>query len=380
MACRLCGASALAPALHLARVPGNISRMLLPEEVGRTPAMPLDVLQCARCGFAQLGRDLGATFYDDYLMTTSHSPQMQQFQAEQAAEFVQRYGLTGKRVIEVGCGDGAYLGRLAAAGAQPSGIEPSARFRAIAEQTPYPVFAGYVGVSQPVPGGPYDAFVTRQVFEHVPDLHDFLGGIRRSLTPGAAGLVEVPSLEQAFDGGRFYDFFPDHLNYYTARTLRLALELNGFVVDEVSRGMHGEYNVAWVRVAQEHGFPAVQAAAHAVVAQLQAVVADAQQRGQRVAVWGAGGKGTSVMSLAGGGGIAYVVDSDPHKHGRLTPVTHLEISPPSRLQTDPVDLVVITALAYRDEILRVLRHDIGYRGALAILGPSLEHVPALLTA
>jgi hypothetical protein len=64
------------------------------------------------------------------------------------------------------------------------------------------------------------------VLEYILDVIGFLLAIRESLKPGATGLVQVPSLEQ--EGARFYDFFPDHLNYFSARTLRLALERTSY--------------------------------------------------------------------------------------------------------------------------------------------------------
>ncbi|NWO96054.1 class I SAM-dependent methyltransferase, partial [Escherichia coli] len=138
-------------------------------------------------------------YYDDYLMTTSHSNQMQSYQRDQAQDFVIRFDLKGKHVREMGCGDGNYLDHLREAGAVVSGIEPSKRFRALAVEKGYAVEAGYVTADRRLADGPFDGFVTRQVLEHVPDINDFLIGIRRNLKPGAYGLIEVPSLEKALE-------------------------------------------------------------------------------------------------------------------------------------------------------------------------------------
>ncbi len=372
--CRLCLREGLRPLLELPHSAANISRMLDQREIGMIPAVTVSVHACPWYGFVQITDSLGSTFYDDYLMTASHSPQMQDYQASQASDFVDRYGLRGKRVVEVGCGDGAYLERLSAAGAWPSGIEPSTRFREFALRRNLPVFAGYVTVQSPIPESPYDGFVTRQVLEHVPDPHDFLQGIRRSLAPGAAGLVEVPSLEQALQYQRFYDFFPDHLNYFSMRTLRLALEMNGFAVDALERGMEDEYHVAFVRLDLSPENARLQEHTDRIVAEVRGFLCEERAAGRRVAVWGSGGKGIAAMAVARAEGIAYVVDSDPHKHGRFTPVTHFPIVPPQRLKTEPVDTVLVTALAYRSEILRELFGPLGFSGRVAVLGPHLEIV------
>lgn len=374
--CRLCGGGDLAPRLILDRAPRTVSRLLRADELAVDSPVRLEVRACGACGHVQLPEEIETGFYDDYLMTVSHSAQMRAFQRAQAERLVERFALRGRRVIEVGAGDGHYLTLLRELGADATGIEPSARFREAAAEHGVELLAGYVGAQAPIAGAPYDAFVTRQVFEHVPDPNDFLRGIRRSLTGDAVGLVEVPSLEQALEHGRFYDFFPDHLNYWSAGTLARALERNGFLVLEVTRGMGGEYLEAWVRVDEGRDLDALAASVGTLTADLSALLADTAASGRRVAVWGSGAKGIAALAVAGAGagagGIAYVVDSDPYKQGLRTPVTHLPIRPPEHLLRDPVDVVVLTALAYRDEILGRLRGELGFRGAIAVLGRRLE--------
>ncbi|MBL9138093.1 MAG: methyltransferase domain-containing protein [Verrucomicrobiales bacterium] len=371
-ACRLCGQPDREPFLSLPHSPANISRLLRPEEFARDRPVDLQIWRCQACGFVQLDPTFAETFYDDYLMTVSHSPTMQRYQREQAVDFVERHALRGRRIVEVGCGDGNYLDHLKAAGAQVTGNEPSTRFRALAEARGFQVHPGYVSRQAPVPGGPYDGFATRQVLEHVPDPREFLLGIRASLRPDGVGLVEVPSLEQALAGHRFYDFFADHLNYFSASTLRLALEMAGFQVLETSRGMNGEFNVAIVRVAEALGFSDFDAKLRDLLSALRAWVEGHQKAGRRVAVWGAGGKGLSAMAVARLQGIAYVIDSDPHKQGRYTPVGHFPIVAPEYLREDPVDAVVLTALAYRSEIVSDLRGRLGFHGPIAAMGTRLE--------
>ena len=84
------------------------------------------VFRCDSCGHVQLARDPEPAYYEDYLMTVSHSAQMRAFQQGQAEAFVSRFGLAGHRVIEVGCGDGNYLEILRGLlGVEATGIEPS---------------------------------------------------------------------------------------------------------------------------------------------------------------------------------------------------------------------------------------------------------------
>jgi SAM-dependent methyltransferase len=372
--CRLCGGDRLDVVLAHERAPRNVSYLPRAEELADDAPTSVEVLRCAGCGFVQLTEPPSETYYDDYLMTVSHSAQMRRYQQAQAERFVERFGLRGKRVVEAGCGDGHYLSILAGLDVDAVGTEPSARFRDVALETGLPIHGGYVTVADGVPGAPYDGFVTREVLEHVPDPNDFLRALRECLAPDGVGLVEVPSLEQALERGRFYDFFPDHVNYFSAGTLARALETNGFLVCEVSRGMNGEYLEAWVRADAGRDLPSLRRAVDSTTADLRAFLDGCADSGRRVAVWGSGAKGLTTMAVAGvdGTDVAYVVDADPYKVGRFTPVSHLPVVPPAHLAEEPVDAIVVTALAYRDEIVAALRGELGFAGTIAVLGPRLE--------
>src|SRR4051794_6582188 len=165
--CRLCGETGLGLRVHLERSPRSISRLLRENELAGDTPIALNVYECEVCGFVQLTQVLDSDFYDDYVMTVSHSAQMRSYQSTQALDFVTRFDLVGKRVIEVGAGDGNYMEYLQQAGADASGIEPSARFRELAQERGVALLGGYVNRRSLIPGAPYDGFVTRQVLEHV---------------------------------------------------------------------------------------------------------------------------------------------------------------------------------------------------------------------
>jgi len=370
--CRLCHNEELDLFFEIHNASGNISRMLRKDQLGLVKPIDLKVYKCSRCGFVQLNETLEDDFYDDYLMTSSFSQQMNKYQQDQASSFVKKFNLYTKKLVDVGCGDGCYIGKLKEAGADAVGIEPSEKFRNEALKKEHVAYPGYVSKSSPVPGGKYDGFVTRQVLEHVPDIHDFLQGIRASLNPGSFGLVEVPSLEKALKDKRFYDFFSDHLNYFSKPTLKLALEINQFEVLDVFDGMQDEYNIAYVRTRENDGLD-MQSYLQSIVNQINTLVSKQKETNKKIAIWGAGGKGVSVMAVSKIEGISYVIDTDQHKQNLYTPVRHFPIYSPDILKTQPVDTILITALAYKDEIIRQLK-EIEFKGEIYLLSENLIRV------
>lgn len=373
-ACRLCAHTALTTPIVLSNSPRNIQRLFDTETLSQDRSVELCVLQCGKCGFVQLDPLLEEEYYEDYLMGAPHSAQMQSYQQRQAQEFVRDFGLDGKNIKEIGSGDGCYLGHLQVAGSQATGIEPSAKSRAMAISAGHLVEDGYVTADRQLQGAPFDAFVTRQVLEHVPDINGFLTGIRRNLKPEAVGLVEVPSLEKALADRRFYDFFPDHVNYFSARTLRLALEMNGFEVIEVRQDMYDEYIVAYVRRFEQPSLSAIAATVHSLGNDLRNYIDECHAAGRKVAMWGAGGKGLSLMASAGITDVDLLIDSDPFKQGLFAPVTHLRVESPDALAHNDISAVIVTAMAYKNEILRSLREELKFRGEIVVLGHSLERV------
>lgn len=366
--CRLCGEGTMRLAFTMRNMPRWNQRLLREHEVASDHGRDLSLLACERCGFVMLPEGPADGYYDDdYVNAPGGSPQMRAAQQAQASAFVARFALDGRRVLEVGCGDGSYIECLRQAGADASGIEPSAGQRAVALGRGLEVADGYLSDGRVLPGAPFDAFVTRQVFEHVVDMRGFLRGIRANLAPGAVGLVEVPNFEALLEQGRFFDFLAEHVNYFTPRTLRAALELQGFDVIETAPAIEGEALAALVRLGAPADFGPARRMLGTLASAVEAFVADSRARGGAVAVWGAGGKGLSILAGVDLSGVDYLLDGDPHKAGRYTPVSHLRVSHPDVLRQADVRAVLITAPAYQREIRATLEETYGFRGRIALL-------------
>lgn len=374
--CRLCGSVDVSVCLNIKHVPRNIQELLTNDRLKQDRATDIVVHECHACSFTQIFPVLEDDYYDDYLMGMSHSKQMQEFQRNQAQDFIRQFGLSGKKVKEIGCGDGSFLAHLQAAGAKVSAIEPSKKFRTLALEKGFDVEAGYVTQDCSLLHAPFDGFVTRQVLEHVPDINGFLQGIRRNCAEGGVGLIEVPSLEKALRDKRFYDFFPDHVNYFSLKTLRLALELNGFEVLEAKHVMFDEYNVAIVRNPSRFPFQDIQRNIDDTAKGLHHFISACKGKAIKVAMWGAGAKGLSVLATANITNVDMVVDLDPHKQGLYTPVTHLLVQSPEKLRGSDIGVVIITAMAFRHEIERMLKQDYGFSGIVLALGDAMD--PAIL--
>lgn len=362
--CRVCRAPLSAsPELRLPKTPRGTQYFITKEQFASDYGVTIDVFSCEFCGHVQL--DGEPVIYDnDCTSATGLSPAIQAHRKAQAREFVERFQLRGGKVLDAGCGDGYFLTLLQEAGAMPTGVEPSGKARVVADSG-LQIIDGMISRDDAIPGAPYDAFVTFHVLEHVPTPSDFLQGLHRSLKPGGVGLVEVPSLERIVERSGFFDFMPDHLSYFSLQTLRLALEINGFDVLDTYRDWNGEHAVAIVRKRAGVDLSALTSSMNTLVMDVDRFSAAHVAAGRRVAIWGASHHALPLLSKVDHAKFAYVVDSAPYKQSRYTPLSHLPVVPPSTLQNDPVEVIVIIAPRYRREILDQLQHEIGYRGVIA---------------
>ena len=369
--CRLCKSSNLSSVLHLDSVPPDVQALLNKEQLGEQQAVSFTVYQCDQCGLVQAPVQLKSDYYNDYLMSTTFSAQLREYLDGLADELIDTYSLHQGTVVDIGCGDGAFMYPFKKRDVKVVGIEPSSRSREAAENAGFEVYPGYVTMDTVIPNGPFDAFVTRQVLEHVDDISGFLSGIKKNLKPNAVGIIEVPSLEKAIKDQRFYDFFPDHINYYSLETLKMAAELNGFSVLDTRHTMFEEYNVVIVWNKPPVDMSLIKQNQLMLIDRIDNLLHSSKQAGKTTAIWGAGAKGLSIMANLDASHIDHLIDSDTNKQGKYTAVSELLIESSDILYTEKIDVLIISAVAYQQSIIDKLKTQYNYTGDVYVLAQSL---------
>ncbi len=362
MTCRLCRSQLIdPPALELIGMPASAQGFIdTPDKAGEL--VELRIGQCSACGLVQLDAE-PVDYYRSVVTSANWSQEMLAFRRSQANNFVEKFGLWNEKVIEIGCATGHFLDLLREAGAVAEGLEYSPKSVNEGQKKGRNITQGYITES-PQLHPPYAGAICINFLEHAPHPLQFLKGINNILADEGIALIEVPSLDKVIKHQRYYDFVLDHLSYFSTSTLNHALEASGFEVLDIENVWHDDDLCAIVRKRPRANF-SKWADNNSIVTEFKQLIANRPEC--RCAIWGASHQALSLIALAKPKSIEFIVDSSPIKQGLYEPTLGLPIVAPSKLSTSGVEIVIIMAAGYSDEVNRQLREVVKFSGTIAIL-------------
>ncbi|MBW3562895.1 MAG: methyltransferase domain-containing protein [Actinobacteria bacterium] len=377
-ACPSCGAGGLETFHRAADVPTN--SCLLLEDAAEARAYPrgdLELAFCAVCGFiTNVAFDPALAEYSDrYEETQGYSATFVDFGRNLAKEWVERYDLHGKHVLEIGCGKGEFLTWMIEAGAGSGvGIDPGVHPERLDGDA-----AARVDWIADLYDDRYahlraDAIVCRHTLEHIHPVRGFLSTIRRNLGDQHETVVlfELPDALRVLREVAFWDTYYEHCSYFTMGSLVRLFRACGFDVLNTTYAYEDQYllvealpseppetrpsgqhpdDVAQVRtLARRFG-----ASFEAQRRRWQERIAATVDRGGRVALWGGGSKAVAFLTTLGDPSlIDAVVDINPHKQGRFIAGTGHPVLGPDALTELAPDLVIAMNPVYTSEIASAL--------------------------
>ena len=353
--CRLCYSELFPePIMQLNGMPKAAQYYPTKDEFVEDKGINLEIFQCSACGLVQL--NIGPVeYYKEVITAASFSEKTRLSRLQQMQDFVDKFELHGKKVIEVGSGKGNMLDILEEAGLKSFGIEASSESVAIGQSAGRNMINGFLEDIDIISDGPFDAFVSLNYLEHLPGPGEIIQSIYRNTTSNAVGYVTVPNLDYLLKTKCFYEFVADHLSYFTQNTLTYSFEKNGFDVLECYTINEDNDIAAIVKKREVLDISEQFSEVKELIRNLQQIVADYKSQNKKVAVWGAGHRTLALLALSKLNNIQYVVDSAKFKQGRFTPVLHLNIVSPEHLKEEHVDLVIVMVPGlYPGEVLKTL--------------------------
>ncbi len=361
------------PLFTLDNLPDSAQGMPYADDLEGDRGFRLELRKCSGCGLVQLDSE-PVSYYRDAIRSCLFSETVRRYRLEQCSRFIDMFGLRGGKIIEAGCGRGEFLELFSNLGVEASGLEHNPVLAGNARAAGLRVYEGFPESEETtIEGAPYDAFVSFNFLEHLPDPNAYLRSLFRNLKDRAYGLLTVPSLEYILEEGRWYELIRDHIAYYSEETIRFCMEKNGFRVVECGRS-NGDSILLAVQKRENDAPEGMLKGFSELKERLKSYIGSHKRRGEKVAVWGASHQCFTLLSAAGiAAEIEYIIDSAPFKQGRYSPATHIPIVAPSKFRADPVDAIIIIAPAYTREIENTIRREYGNKTEIsAVLQNRLE--------
>jgi len=351
------------------------------------PFFPLHVWICDECYLAQLEEfETPENIFGDYAYFSSYSDSWLEHCKAYASEMMERFGLgKGSLVAELASNDGYLLQYFKEAGVPVLGIEPAANVAKVAEEkgveTLVRFFGVEVGRELAAAGRRADLIAANNVLAHVPDLNDFVGGMKHLLSDDGVITVEFPHLVRLMEDNQFDTIYHEHFSYFSFLTVERVFSAHGLTLFDVEElkthggslriyGRHTEDaskpvsdRVVALRAKEEAGgygtlerYLSYSEQVHKTKRLLLKFLIQAKEDGKTVVGYGAPAKGNTLLNFCGvrTDFIDYTVDRSPHKQNRFLPGVHIPIHSPDMIFETRPDYVLILPWNLKDEIVETM--------------------------
>jgi SAM-dependent methyltransferase len=365
---------------------------------------PLHVRVCSNCFLAQLESYVSPEhIFTEYAYFSSYADTWLKHCEAYTEQMIARFGLNGQsQVIELASNDGYLLQYFIQRDIPALGIEPAANVAKVAIAKGVPTINEFFGqvcarklVSQGKQG---DLIAANNVLAHVPDLNDFVAGIKLLLKPQGVFTGEIQHLMRLMESNQFDTIYHEHFCYHTFVTLEKIFAAHGltlFDVEEVPT--HGGSLRVYARHVEDQSKPvgdrAIELRDREIAAGFTTIerytnfdeqvretkrklldfLIKAKREGKTVAGYGAPGKGNTLLNYCGirADFLDYTVDRNPYKHGKFLPGTHIPIYPPTKIEETKPDYVLILPWNFKDEIMTQMRGIRDWGGQFVVPIPEI---------
>jgi len=402
--CRFCGAELNRTFIDLGMSPLCETYPSLRDIERGEVYYPLHVQLCERCLLVQLGEyQPRENIFTEYPYFSSYSDSWLKHAESYCERLTAELGLTPQSfVIEVASNDGYLLQYFVRRQVPVLGIEPAANVAKVAVEKGVPTLVEFFGerVAKDLAAGgrSADLVAGNNVLAQVPDLNDFVAGLRVILKPDGVLTLEFPHLLRLIERNEFDTIYHEHFSYFSLLTTRRILEAHGlkvFHVEELSthggslrvygcraesrkheiRPSVGDVLAEEFRAGLESADGYAQFAAKVKETKLALVefLIGAARLGKSVAGYGAPGKSATLLHYCGIGKdlIQFTVDRSPYKQGRFLPGSHIPIYHPDRIREAQPDYVIILPWNLKDEIMKQLEFIRDWGGKFVIPIPKV---------
>jgi SAM-dependent methyltransferase len=389
----------------LAASPLANSYLSTDQMVQMEPYYPLCTYVCTSCFLVQLPEfETARAIFSDYAYFSSFSDSWLQHAKKYVAMMVDRFKLDRScQVVEIASNDGYLLQYFKEREIPILGVEPAENVAeaAVAAQIPTLVkfFSKSTARQMVADGQAADLLIGNNVLAHVPDLNDFVAGIKIVLKPDGLFTMEFPHLLRLMDENQFDTIYHEHFSYYSFLTVNNVFKAHGLEIFDVEQipthggslrifGCHagqGRYTVterADTLLADERarGLDVVETyrkfndQVGKTKQKILKFMVEVVEQGRSIVGYGAPAKGNTLLNFCGirADMLPYTVDRNPRKQNHYLPGTRIPIFAPEKIFEEKPDYVLILPWNIKEEIMAQMEKVRSWGGRFVTFIPTVQ--------
>jgi hypothetical protein len=402
--CRFCGSP-----LHHTFVDLGMSPLcqthITPEQLNEMePFYPLQTYVCDNCFLVQLQEFVSPQdIFTEYAYFSSYVDALLKNASDYSDLMVERFGFNAQsKVVEIASNDGYLLQYFHKKGIPVLGVEPAVNVSQVAKDKGIPVVNKFFGVqtaTELAADGKADLLLGNNVLAHVPNINDFVGGMKIMLKSDGVITMEFPHLMRLMEENQFDTIYHEHFSYLSFMAVNRIFahhDLTLFDVQEIP--IHGGSLRIYARHTEDEskpisdrvtellkrektaGFDKLETYSHfteqvkETKRKLLEFLITAKQKGKTIAGYGAPGKGNTLLNYCGirTDFLEYTVDRNPYKQGKYTPGTHIPIYSPGKIRETKPDYLLILPWNVKDEVMEQVSYIREWGGQFVVPIPEVK--------
>ena len=403
--CRFCGASLARTFVDLGMSPLCESYLISEHLNQMEPFYPLHVYVCESCFLVQLDEFVSPeNIFSEYAYFSSYADSWLQHAKQYTDKMIELFHLNNQsQVIEVASNDGYLLQYFVGKTIPSLGIEPAANVAEVAIEKGIPTRIEFFGVECArkivAENISADLLVGNNVLAQVPDINDFVAGMKILLKPGGVITMEFPHLMMLVSRNQFDTIYHEHFSYFSFITVEKIInthDLKLFDVEELTT--HGGSLRIYACHSDDKTKQVSQQAHDLKEREQQAGITNmayyesfnqqvketknkllnfliqSKREGKSIVGYGAPGKGNTLLNYCGirTDYLDYTVDRNPYKQGKFLPGTHIPIYDPVKISQTKPDYVLILPWNFKDEIMQQMRFIQDWGGKFVVPIPEVK--------
>lgn len=402
MNCRFCKTPLTDVFVDLVNSPASNSYLSQAELNEPEVFYPLKTYVCQNCKLVQIDeyKKLGDIFDKDYAYFSSYSISWLKHAKEYVESITKKLSLTSNsRVTEIASNDGYLLQYFKEKNIPCLGIEPTTSTANVAREKGIEVLEEFFGVKLAKTLKKSDLILGNNVLAHVPDINDFVSGLKIALKESGTVTMEFPHLLNIIRKNQFDTIYHEHFSYLSFYTVQKIFKHNGLKLYDVEKlSTHGgslriyaahEDNES-IKIStnvdnlledekvfglfDEEIYKGFQEKTDKVKYDLLNFLLNAKKENKKIVAYGAAAKGNTLLNYAGikNDLIEFVVDKSPHKQNKYLPASHIPIVSEENISNIKPDYILILPWNIKDEIIEQLSYVKSWGCEFVVAVPKLE--------